>query len=448
MHAAQRILVPALVLATIITALPSTVRADGPPLAIELGDFTVIPHLQYRPRFVVHTGKDFMDGPTYTAFHQRARLGVEVKAWDWVTAKIELQDVRVWGEETNTLTDFNADGFDMHQGYVELKTPIGLSFRVGRQEINFDNQRLIGAVGWSDQARSFDAINIIFDRDSMDANLFFALAGEKNAFKAAPDGTAIKGSKEDVYVVGFRYRYSGLAAFRPTMVTIFDRQGPTDQNRVTMGLYIDGQPLTGLTYSAEFYYQAGKQQTKTTNPDIDIRAFMAAARVGYVVPVFMKPGITAFFDFLSGDDPSDKKDATTRRTFDTLYATNHKFYGFMDFFLNVPVHTDGFGIMDVGGRVQASPLDGMLVFLDFHHFEQAVEDPQQKTRTLGNEVDVVVKYKFNKYLSTEAVYGVFIPKLGGSLRKGTKTGAAGDFKYTAYGTSTEHFGYLQLNLEL
>ena len=446
MHAAQRILIPALVLATTITTFPSMSLADGPPLAMELGDFTVIPHLQYRPRLVVHTGKNFMDGPTYTAFHQRARLGVEVKAWDWVDARIQLQDVRVWGEETDTLSDFDAGGFDLHQGYVTLKTPIGLSFRIGRQEINFDNQRLIGAVGWSNQARSFDAINIIFNRDSMDGNLFFALAGEKDTFAADITGKTTKGSPEDVYVVGFRYRYGGLAAFKPTLVTIFDHQGPKDQNRATMGLYIDGQPFTGFNYSAEFYAQVGKMETATT--DIDIRAFMAAARVGYVIPVFMKPGITAFFEFLSGDDPSDKDDATTNRTFDTLYATNHKFYGFMDLFLNLPVHTDGFGIMDIGGRVQASPLDGMLVFLDYHHFEQAVEDPQQKTRTLGDEVDVVVNYKVNKFLSAEAVYGAFIPKLGGSLRKGTRTGVPGNYKWTAYGTNTEHFGYLQLNLAL
>jgi len=414
-------------------------------VALELGDFTFIPHMQYRPRFMVHTGKNFMDGPDYTAFHQRARLGLEVKGFSWLAARVEVQDVRRWGEETNTLGDFSADGFDLHLGYVELKTPVGLSFRVGRQEINFDNQRLIGAVGWSDQARSFDAINIILNREGMDGNLFFALAGEKDAFKADAKGNTVKGSPEDVYVLGFRYRYSGLDAFRPTAVAIFDRQGPKDQNRGTLGLYIDGSPVAGLKYSAEFYYQIGKQDTGAGKEDIDIRAMMAAVRAGYVIPVFMKPGITAFFDFLSGDDGSD---ATTRKTFDTLYATNHKFYGFMDFFLNLPVHTDGYGLMDIGGRVQFSPLDGMLVFVDFHHFEQAVEDPQQLTRTLGNEVDVLVKYKVNKYLSAEAVYGAFIPKLGGGLRKGKKTGSVGNYKWTAFGEETEHFGYVQLNLAL
>ena len=32
----------------------------------------------------------------------------------------QIQDVRVWGEETNTLADFSADRFDLHQAWVEL----------------------------------------------------------------------------------------------------------------------------------------------------------------------------------------------------------------------------------------------------------------------------------------------------------------------------------------
>ena len=156
-----------------MTALPAPALAEGPPLALELadGDFVLIPHLQYRPRFVVHTGKNFMDGDTYHAFHQRARLGLEVKAWDWVQAKIELQDVRVWGEETNTLGDFSADGFDLHQAYITMTCPVGFFFRIGRQEINFDNQRLIGAVGWSNQARSFDAIHLGYNKGDFESKL-------------------------------------------------------------------------------------------------------------------------------------------------------------------------------------------------------------------------------------------------------------------------------------
>ena len=427
-----RKLVLSLVLSLIALSSPGAALADGPPLAMELagGDFVLIPHLQYRPRFVVHTGKNFMDGDTYTAFYQRARLGLEVKAYKWIKARIQLQDVRTWGEETNTLGDVSADGFDLHQGYAELVTPIGLSFRVGRQEINFDNQRLIGAVGWSNQGRSFDAIHAIFDKGPFDGNLFFALAGEKDAYVKDAAGKTVKGSPEDVYVSGFRFRWRGLDAFRPTLVTILDHQGPKEQNRGTLGLYIDGQPFTGFKYSAEFYYQIGKGETTKAGVTsvYDIAAMMAAVRVGYVIPVFMKPGITAFFDFLSGDDGTD---GTVKKTFDTLYATNHKFYGYADLFLNIPVHTKGRGLQDLAVKTQISPTKAVKLGIDFHVFMLA-QKRDLASRRLAEEVDLTLVYKYSPDLSFVGGFSYVYAGEGlGAIGKSTKD---------------SRFGYLMSNV--
>ena len=54
-----------------------------------------------------------------------------------VDLMIQLQDVRLWGEEKNTLTDYSADKFDLHQGYVHLKK-LGdgdHSLKIGRQMV-------------------------------------------------------------------------------------------------------------------------------------------------------------------------------------------------------------------------------------------------------------------------------------------------------------------------
>jgi len=62
----------------------------------------------------------------------------------------------------------------------------------------------------------------------------------------------------------------------------------------------------------------------------------------------MSPVLSAGVDYLSGDDGEDE---TKYKVFNTLYATNHKFYGFMDYFLNLPVHTYGKGLMDMHGKL-------------------------------------------------------------------------------------------------
>jgi hypothetical protein len=60
---------------------------------------------------------------------------------------------------TNTLGDFSADNLDLHQGYVDIKRFNDSPFatHVGRQEVYLRGQRLVGAVGWTQQGRSFGA---------------------------------------------------------------------------------------------------------------------------------------------------------------------------------------------------------------------------------------------------------------------------------------------------
>ena len=427
----------ALLTAALVVSLSSTASASPPagkaaagPLSLHLGDrVELVPRLQFRPRFLAHEGKTFRDANTNTTLSQRVRLGVEARFFGWMSAYIEVQDVRTWGEETNTLSDVSADGFDLHQGWAALTCPLGLTLKVGRQEINFDNQRLIGAVGWSTQGRSLDAIKLSYRRPwGMEADLFFALVAEEDV----PGGAAA----DDTYLGAARARYTGIAAVRPSVVGIWDNVGSLNRQRGTVGVYVDGNPLKGLKYSAEFYYQFGSQEV-TGAEDLSIAALLAAVRVGYVAQIPTLPGLTVWFDYLSGDD--DANDGTNR-AFDTLYATNHKFYGFMDYFLNVPVHTENRGIMDMGGRAQVAPLAGLLLFVDYHHFELAQKDAYGAA-TLGNEVDILARYRINAHLTLEGVFGVFVPKQGaGWVRRDRTTGA--------WGKQTETFGYLQMDLKI
>ena len=407
--------------------------ADKPkaaaPLGLQLGQHVFVrPGLQYRPRFFAHGGKNFADGGGTTFYTHRARASLHVKAFTWYSAMVQLQDVRMWGSETNTLTDFSANGFDVHQAWLELKCHLGLALRVGRQEIAFDNHRLIGTVGWADQARAFDAIHLIYKSSfGLEANAFYAKVGDEDAFLQSK-GAA--GTKEDMDLAALRVRFAKIKFARPTLAVIYDHNGIKQQNRVTLGLFLDGAPIKGLKYSAEFYYQLGS--LTAGGKDKDIAAMLVAGRVGYTAPLKLKPSITLWAEYISGDHtPGDD----TVSTFDTLFATNHKFYGLMDLFLNLPVHTGGMGLMDIGGRVKVLPCKGLALFVDFHHFELAKEHPSTNTATFGNEVDVVAKYKFNKHVSAEVVFGAFMPKLGlSNLKKG--------------GQDTELFSYTQLDFKL
>ena len=88
----------------------------------------------------------------------RVRAALEARLESQVRVFVQFQDVRIFGEEGNTLGDYRADNFDLHQGYLELGAvpKVGGVFRVGRQEMALGEQRLVGAVNWAQQARSFD----------------------------------------------------------------------------------------------------------------------------------------------------------------------------------------------------------------------------------------------------------------------------------------------------
>ena len=51
----------------------------------------------------------------------RTRLNITANLEQEVNVFIQLQDVRLWGEESDTFTDYNADNFDFHQAYMDIK---------------------------------------------------------------------------------------------------------------------------------------------------------------------------------------------------------------------------------------------------------------------------------------------------------------------------------------
>ena len=258
--------------------------------------------------------------------------------------------------------------------------------RFGRQEVNFGGQRLVGAVNWAQQARSFDGIRVgsggsVGNVDVLAAKLQDNQAGgvEQEADLVAGYGTwGISETQDlDLYWI-----YDHLDD---------DEAAPGEQqtNRHTLGARWVGN-ASRFTYRAEGSYQTG------TFVGTDISAFMFGGRLAYGFGG--KAGVTLWYDYLSGD--GDLGDDTLK-VFDTLFATNHKFYGFADLFLNIPVHTGGRGLQDMAikGTYRFNP--EWMLRLDLHSFHMADKGPLTSGH-FGEEIDVVASWKYNKYLTMSA----------------------------------------------
>ena len=99
---------------------------------------------------------------------QRTRLNVGYKGYR-TQFYISAQDVRVWGQDASTnnrLTNTTLNGFMLHEAWGEIslldtnKTKTGKEFalKIGRQELLYDDSRLLGNLDWLQQARRHDAV--------------------------------------------------------------------------------------------------------------------------------------------------------------------------------------------------------------------------------------------------------------------------------------------------
>lgn len=338
------------------------------PLAASAQDVTVSG--QVRPRTEYRDPSGTADGSqAWTSM--RTRLAASWRSSGPVSAFVQVQDVRYFGEEASTLSDYRADNFDLHQGWLQVGTDESLArLRVGRQEAVFGGERLIGAVGWAQQGRSFDGVRAglnVTDRFKVD------LLGFQISESAAPnraDDETFWGAY-GVYDVGSG-RSLDLFALRQYRAV---DGGDTDQ--WTSGVrYVasDG----GFDYRLEGAWQTGERV------GADVSAFLLGARVGRDF-ADGDAGLTLWFDYLSGTDPeSDEIGA-----FETLFGTNHKFYGYADLFLDIPLHTAGRGLVDLAakGRWQFHP--DWTANVDVHYFTVA-EDEGLDASDLGTEIDLTL----------------------------------------------------------
>ena len=128
---------------------------------------------QIRYRYEL-TDKDFDNDIKPNNFNLlRTRIGLSYRPSSNFNAFFQLQDSRIMGEENGTL-DGSAKRLDMHQAYMNIDSlfQIPLSLKLGRSEISYSNQRLIGAVGWHNVGRSLDGATLAYESGLGPIDLF------------------------------------------------------------------------------------------------------------------------------------------------------------------------------------------------------------------------------------------------------------------------------------
>jgi hypothetical protein len=410
---------------------------------------------QFRPRFNVDNNSTDANSNANTFFDTRVRLNAKANVNANTEVFLQFQSVGTWGkcnrdsgdsdmgagntggcvgtrestggatgagdaaEASDTLADVG-----LHQAYLTLKNLAGqaVDLKIGRQEVVIDGHRLFGHTGWTQGGETKDAIRLSHSAGNHSMGYTYIAADNSDNMKNSDSGHG----NENVHVITASTQGIMGGALSGIFTYTNDNNASTsnweDSNDwFTIGARQKGK-MGGLDYRVEFYHQFGDAgsvangsglgitgASANAGSGIDRDAQMFGIRLGKTFKnAGMSPTITLWYDNLSGTSDDDATGGDFG-TFDVLYDTGHKFYGFMDFYLNRAGANSGyFGMQDIALKTKMSPKAGWTFKADYHHFRTVVDiagndgDAVATTKLggkmdpdLGTELDLTLVHKYD-----------------------------------------------------
>lgn len=354
---------------------------------------------------------------------QRTRLNALYNMYR-VKFFVSLQDVGVWGQDASTInatTVANNDGLQFHEAWAEISLTdtsakdkwVGL--KAGRQEIIYDDQRLIGNADFLQQARTFDAA--VFKFENKNYLLHLGISYNQNQQNASgtvynpvpPTGSNYSAnSNGGTMYKSFEYLYASRKLEKGNLSFLFfsdqfsKYQTDTINSvatkvyeagtwaRATTGLYFNNT-FNKLAVTASVYYQFGDNSSGQS-----ISAELLSAFFQYSFDKKFNTGTGV--DFYSGG-----MSGSTSNAFDPLYGSPHRFAGSMDYYYAA----SGFGkngLIDYYLKTKYKPSDKYLVTADLHLFNSAASVTGFSSKNLGQEIDFLGSYNLTRYIAFEAAY--------------------------------------------
>ncbi len=146
---------------------------------------------QLRSRFEIRDGyqKLAAEGLNPAVFiSQRTRLSFSYES-KLLKVKVTPQDVRIWGDQTVQSPTGVGDNpsLDLLEAYAELKIGNNGWISAGRQQLVYDNKRLLGDRNWNQTGIAYDAV------------VFKLLTGNSNIHAGAVWNTLMETTSENLY---------------------------------------------------------------------------------------------------------------------------------------------------------------------------------------------------------------------------------------------------------
>ncbi|MFO8130205.1 MAG: alginate export family protein [Bacteroidales bacterium] len=367
------------------------------------------PRGEFRRGYKMLLADSLKDRPVYIVT-QRTRLNFQYTKTK-IQARISIQDVRIWGdEELYSSTGIFGDdaSLDVHEAWLKIKMFNNAHVTIGRQEWTYDDQRLLAGRNWNQHALAYDAVlmNITPGLWQIDVGLSW------NNERASLFNERYNPMK--IRTLNFLYlRKEFSPVWSASVIALAN--GYQKENSPDV-IYLRGtyggnvwMEMKKFSIHGSGYYQNGKNKTGKR-----VSAYALFASASYKAD-FITLGMGA--DYISGNDQTGNGDESKDHVFDILYGARHKFYGFMDYFSNIPASTDGAGLFNGYLSLEKAVARQHKIGIFYRYFALQNDisvldvdgDHVVPDRYLATELDLIYTYALNEELSVNAGYSFLVP---------------------------------------
>lgn len=378
---------------------------------------------------------------------QRFRIGMMVKPIPGLKFYVQAQDTREFDSDrpdfVGVLAAEGDDSFDLRQAYVEIGggdvSP--WSLKIGRQILAYGDERLVGPLEWNNVTRTFDAVKLRYEQPkwAIDAFVSSVVNVENHQYNQSDFLNGTENNRAQIFA-GLYFTTKALE-FQTTDLYAFYLQENTNSKFLplalgntefaTLGFRVKSTPgkiWKGFDYDMEAAGQFGEVR------GLDHTAFAVHTGAGYTFNCPWKPRLGAEYNYASGDsDPTDGDIGT----FQNLFPTNHKFYGYMDTHAWQNMH-------HIVASFKVNPIETVKVTLDYHAYWLATTNDtwnranavtavrplsplaRSASSYAGSEIDLTVWWTISKNVSLLAGYAHYF---AGEYLDDTGAGDDADFGY-------------------
>ena len=375
---------------------------------------------QIRPRAEYRNGayRPLQEGEAPAILvHNRARLTLDYAQSDKLKLRISAQNINIWGQAAQVQVTDPTGGLSVMEAYGDIKLSETFRTKIGRQVISLDDERIFGALDWHPAGRSHDALNFSWrDGRSTELQSYFAFNQNYKDINLNVNNPAEQYFNpnnaqpyQHMEMLYGKFNVLEKSYISLLAVNLGYKRDYAQNNEIVSGK-VQNMQTVGANWFGSYgkwksqlsaYYQMGKNPT-----GVDKSAYLLSGSVGYQISDPF--GFTIGADYLSGDDVNSPTAIDKTNYFDPFFGTNHKFYGFMDYFYVAGPNTPG--LLDGYLTLQAKASARTNFTLTGHYFSAAADiysGSEKLERNLGGEIDLSFNHQIMPMVGLSGGYSTY-----------------------------------------